>query len=104
MEMFIAAHENYVYDSLVDKIAEIPKLRNEYENDLFRRVMQIYCRFPESDEPLGQEIFDWFSYLVSISEECDLNSQAISYSQNSDPTINDIGGIISKQNSDTSTV
>jgi hypothetical protein len=103
MEMFIVAHENYIYDELVDELEKICMLRNESENDLFRRVMQIYCRFPESDEPLGQEIFDWFSYLVSISEECDLNSQAISYSQNSDPTSNDIGDIISKQHPDTAT-
>jgi hypothetical protein len=82
MEMFIVAHENYVYDELVDEVVEIRRLRNEYENDFFRRVMHIYCRFPKSDEPLGQEIFDWFSYLISIYEECDLNDQAISYSQN----------------------
>jgi hypothetical protein len=104
MEMFIVAHENYVYDELVDELEEICRLRNESENDLFRRVMQIYCRFPERDEPSGQEIFDWFSYLVSISEECDLNDQAISYSQNSDLTTNDIGDIIFNQHSDTTAV
>jgi len=39
MEMFIVAHENYVYDEFVDELEEICTLRNEYENDLFRRVM-----------------------------------------------------------------
>ena len=43
--MFIVAHENYIYDELVDELEKICMLRNESENDLFRRVMQIYRRF-----------------------------------------------------------
>jgi hypothetical protein len=53
MEMFIFAHENYAYDELIDELEEIRRLRNEFEKDFFRRVMQIYCTFPETDEPLG---------------------------------------------------
>ena len=66
MEMIIATHENYIYDELIDELVEIPRLRNEYENDVFQRVMWIYYRFLERDEPSGQEIFYWFSYLISI--------------------------------------
>jgi len=101
MEMIIATHENYIYDELIDELVEIPRLRNESENDIFQRVMWIYCRFLEQDEPSGQEISNWFSYLISTYEECDLNDQAISYSQNSDMTTNDIGDIVSNQHSDT---
>jgi hypothetical protein len=81
MEMFIDAHENHVYDELVDELEEIHRLRNESENDFFRRVMHIYCRFLESDEPSSHEIFDWISYIASISEVCNLNDQTISHSQ-----------------------
>jgi hypothetical protein len=35
MEMFSVAHENYVYDELVDELAEIRRPRNESENDFF---------------------------------------------------------------------
>jgi hypothetical protein len=56
MDIFLAAHENYVYEEIFDELADICRLGNESVDDLFRRVMQIYCRFPESDEPSGQEI------------------------------------------------
>jgi hypothetical protein len=68
MEVFIIAHVDYVYDELFNELEEICRLENESMDDLFQRVMQIYCRFPKSDKPSDQEIFDWFSYLISISE------------------------------------
>jgi hypothetical protein len=101
MEMFITTHENFVYDELVDEMVEICRIRNAYENDLFRRFMQIYCRFHGSDEPSGQEIFDWFSNLISISKECDFNDQTISHSQDLNLTMKDRGYIISNPHSDT---
>jgi hypothetical protein len=72
MEIFIVAHVDYVYHELFNELTEICRLGNESVDDFFQRVMQIYCRFPESDKPSDQEIFDWFSYLVSIPEGCDL--------------------------------
>jgi hypothetical protein len=83
MEMFIVAHENYVYDELVDELEEICRLRNESEKTYFEESCIFTAYFLKLDEPSSQEIFDWFSYLVSISEECNLNDQSISYSQNS---------------------
>jgi hypothetical protein len=66
MEIFITAHVNYDYEELCNELEEICRLRNEPMDDFFQRVMQIYCRFPESDKPSNQEIIDWFSYLLSI--------------------------------------
>jgi hypothetical protein len=68
MEVFIIAHVDYDYDELFNELEEIHRLRNEHVDDFFQRFMQIYCIFPESDKPSDQEIFDWFSYLVSIPE------------------------------------
>jgi len=101
MEMFIVAYEDYIYDELLNELVEICSLINEFVDDFFRRVLQIYYGFPKSGEHSGKEIFNWFSYLVSIFEECDMNDQAIFHSQNSDLVINDTGDVISNKHSDT---
>ena len=81
MEIFITAHETYVYDELVDELAEIPRLKNKYVDNFFLRVMHICLRFPENDKPLDQLISNWFSYLVYDLERCELEDQIISNSQ-----------------------
>jgi hypothetical protein len=53
-------------------------------DDFFQRFMQIYYRFPKRDKPSDQEILEFFSYIVSIYEEYDLNNQIISHSQDLD--------------------
>jgi hypothetical protein len=81
MQVFIIAHVDYLYDKLFNELEEIHRLINKSVDDFFQRVMQIYYRFPESDKSSDQEIFDLFSYLVSIYEGYDLNNQIISHSQ-----------------------
>jgi hypothetical protein len=39
MEVFIDAHEDYIYDELFNELEKFCRLRNKSENDLFRRVM-----------------------------------------------------------------
>jgi hypothetical protein len=68
---------DYVYHELFNELAEICRLGNEYVDDFFQRVMHIYCIFPESDKPSDQEIFYWFSYLISIPEGYDMDNQII---------------------------
>jgi len=80
MEIFIVAHENYVYDELVDELAEIRRLKNGYLDNFFLIVMQICLRFPKNDKPSDQLISNWFSYLVYDPERCDLDDQTISNS------------------------
>jgi hypothetical protein len=99
MEMFIATHEDYVYDELFDELKEIRRLKNESVDNFFLRVMQICHRFPENDKPSDQLISNWFSYLVSDPERCDLDDQTISNSQNSGLTTKDKGYTISNKHS-----
>jgi hypothetical protein len=35
MEVFINAHEYYVYDEIFDELPEIYRIENEYVDDLF---------------------------------------------------------------------
>ena len=65
------------------------------------RFMQIYCRFLESGKPSGQEILNWFSYLVSIYKGCDMDEQTISHSQDSDLTMKYRGYTLSNLHSNT---
>jgi hypothetical protein len=65
----------------------------------FLRVMKIYCIFLVYDKLSDQQILNWFSHLVSISEECDLDDQTISHPQDSYLTTKDTGYIISYQHS-----
>jgi hypothetical protein len=81
MEMFIASHEDYVYDELLDELKGIHRLGNESVDNFFLRFMHIFHRFPENDKPSDQIISNWFSYLVSDLERCDLDDQIISHSQ-----------------------
>jgi hypothetical protein len=39
MEMFIDAHEDYVYDELFNELTKIHRLINKSVDDFFRRVM-----------------------------------------------------------------
>jgi hypothetical protein len=54
MEIFITTHVDYDYDELFNELEEIYRLKNEPMDDLFQRVMHIYCIFPKSDKPLDQ--------------------------------------------------
>jgi hypothetical protein len=47
MEIFTISHVDYVYGELFDELTEIRRIENKYLDDLFLRVMKIYCIFPE---------------------------------------------------------
>jgi hypothetical protein len=51
MQVYIFYHVDYVYDELFNELEEIHRLGNEFVDDLVKMIMQIYCRFPESDKP-----------------------------------------------------
>jgi hypothetical protein len=49
---------DYNYEELFNELEEICRVINEPMDDLFQRVMQIFCRFPERGKPSDQEILD----------------------------------------------
>jgi hypothetical protein len=49
MKIFTVSHVEYVYDELFHELVEFCRLGNEYVDDLFQRVMHIYCRFIQCD-------------------------------------------------------
>jgi hypothetical protein len=56
----------------------------------FEESCKFIAYFLKMTNPQKKNI-DWFSCLVSISEECDLNNQTISHSQDSSMTTKDRG-------------
>jgi hypothetical protein len=95
MEIFVVAHVDYIYDEIFNELEKFHRLGNEFVDDFFQRVMHIYYRFPQRDKPIDQEIFDWFSYLVS--EGYKMGNQIISHSQVSNLTTKNRGHMISNQ-------